>query len=257
MAANYKTNSAHQQLRKQMEISIIVPVLNEEALINKFLSHLRERAPDAEVIIADGTSNDGTVDAAKDHCDCVVQTRPNRGRQMNAGAKIARGGVFWFLHVDAEVPPGAITEIEQALQDRHVAGGFFRIRIPRRNPVYRLTDSFGHYAGLLLRMRCGDHGFFCRREIFAQIDGFPELDLMEDVEFFRKLRRAGRVVVIPKRIVVSARRYEQIGPLRLTLAYGLIATLYFFGAPLRLLDRIYRRHCCREPACPPARSASY
>jgi rSAM/selenodomain-associated transferase 2 len=244
-------------LRKRIEISIIVPVLNEEALINKFLRHLRERAPDAEVIIADGSSNDETVDLAKDHCDCLVQTKPNRGAQMNAGARVARGDVLWFLHADAEVPPAALTEIEQALQDRHVAGGFFRIRIPQRNPVYRLTDSFSHYAGLLLRMRCGDHGFFCRREIFARVGGFPEVALMEDVEFFRKLRRAGRVVVIPKRIVASARRYEQIGPLRLTLAYGLIATLYFFGAPLRLLDRIYRRHCCREPACPPARSASY
>jgi GT2 family glycosyltransferase len=176
---------------------------------------------------------------------------------MNAGARAARGDVLWFLHADAEVPPGALAEIEQALHDQHVVGGFFRIRIPRRNPVYRLTDSFGHYAGLMMRMRCGDHGIFCRRDVFERVGGFPEVALMEDVDLFRKLLRAGRVVIVPQRIVVSSRRYEEIGPVRLTLAYGLIATLYFFRAPIWLLERIYRRCCCREVACSPMRSASY
>lgn len=247
----------NQSSQREMAISIIVPVLNEASLIQKSLRHLRRRAPEAEIIVADGTSADGTVDLAASLCDRLVQTKANRAAQMNAGARTAGGDVLWFLHADAEVPPGALAEIAQALQDRQVVGGFFRIRIPRRNPVYRLTDSFSHYAGLLLRMRCGDHGFFCRRDVFERVSGFPEISLMEDVDFFRKLRGAGRVVIVPKRIVVSSRRYEEIGTLRLTLAYGLIATLYFFRAPLWLLERIYRRYCCREVPCSPMCSASY
>ena len=179
-------------------------------------------------------------------CDQIIKIRPNRAVQMNAGAAVARGDVLWFLHVDAEIPVGALAEIERALQDRQVAGGFFRIRLPRKQPVYRLTDSFAHYAGLALRMRCGDHGIFCRRDVFEEVGGFPEIALMEDVEFFRKLRRHGRVAVLQKRIIVSPRRYEEIGPLRLTLAYGLIATLYFFRAPTRLLQSIYKQMCCRS-----------
>jgi hypothetical protein len=69
---------------------------------------------------------------------------------------------------------------------------------------------------------------------------------MEDVDFFRKLRRSGRIAVISKRIIVSPRRYETIGPVRLTLAYGLIATLYFFHAPAHLLQSIHTRTCCRS-----------
>jgi hypothetical protein len=68
--------------------------------------------------------------------------------------------------------------------------------------------------------------------------------LMEDVEFFRRLRRCGRVIHSDKRIVISARRYETIGPARLTLAYGLIATLYTLGVPLSVLAQIYQRTCC-------------
>ena len=228
------------------KISIIIPVLNEAALIRPFVLHLRERAPGAEIIVADGMSSDGTVERATGLCHRLIVTKPNRAAQMNSGAADASGDVLWFLHVDAEIPRGAIDEIERVLQDRHVVGGFFRIQLPSKPFVYRLTDSFAHYAGLVLRMRCGDHGFFCRRDIFEKFGGFPEVPLMEDVEFFRKLRRAGRVAVLSKRIIVSPRRYELIGPVRLTFAFGLIAILYFFRAPTRLLQSIYKRACCRS-----------
>jgi len=226
-----------------MQVSIIVPVYNEAPLIRPFLAHLRERAPEAEIIVADGKSSDGTADLAAGLCNQVVTTEPNRAAQMNFGARAATGDVLWFLHVDVEVPQECLREIERILADRSVAGGFFRIRLPPA-PVYRLTDSFAHYAGILLRMRCGDHGIFCRRSAFTQIGGFPEVQLMEDVEFFRRLRRCGRVAHSGKRIVVSPRRYETIGSARLTFAYGLIATLYTLGVPLSVLARIYQRTCC-------------
>jgi hypothetical protein len=162
---------------------------------------------------------------------------------MNSGARAADGDILWFVHVDAEVPWGCLDEIARIMEDPNVVGGYFRIRLPR-GLVYRLTDSFAHYAGILLRMRCGDHGIFCRRTAFVDIGGFLEVPLMEDVEFFRGLRRRGRVRYSERRILVSARRYETIGPARLTLAYGFIATLYIFGVPLRILASIYKRMCC-------------
>jgi rSAM/selenodomain-associated transferase 2 len=234
-----------------MQVSIIVPVFNEASLIQRFLRHLRERAPGAEIIVADGGSSDGTVDLAAGFCDRLVSSKRNRARQMNAGADAACGDILWFVHADAELPLQCLDEIARIMEDSNVVGGYFRIRLPRA-PVYRLTDSFAHYAGLLLRMRCGDHGIFCRRTAFVKIGGFPNVPLMEDVEFFRRLYRCGRVVHSEKRILVSPRRYEAIGPARLTFAYGFIATLYIFGVSTSMLASIYQRMCCQaryRPAC--------
>src|SRR5207245_7057363 len=128
---------------------------------------------------------------------------------------------FWFLHADCEVPDGCLEQISDALRHPEVVGGFFRIRILNKYIVYRLTDSFAHYAGLLLRMRLGDHGFFCRRTVFEEIGGFPEVPLMEDAEFFCKLRRLGGIAIIPSRLITSPRRYEQMGPCRPTRTYTL------------------------------------
>lgn len=209
-----------------------------------FLEHLRHRAPGAEIIVVDGASSDGTRELAAGFCDRLVSTGArNRAAQMNAGARVAGGDVFWFLHADVEAPSDCLNEISRIMLNPRVSGGFFRIRLPPP-AVYRLTDTFAHYAGLLLGMRCGDHGMFCRRDAFVSLNGFPEVPIMEDVEFFRRLRRHGPVVYSKERIGISARRYEAVGPLRLTLAYAFIATLYTLGIPLPVLARIYQRTCC-------------
>ncbi len=225
-------------------ISIVVPVVNEAALIGPFLQHLRARAPGAEIIVVDGGSSDQTDEIATRFCDQLVTAPRSRALQLNAGAGAAGGAILWFLHVDSVVPFGALNQIHQVLSDPQTVGGFFRIRLPDEHAIYRLTDCFAHYAGILLRIRCGDHGFFCRRTAFTWSGGFPDVPLMEDVEFFRALHRFGRVRAIVNRLSISPRRYEQFGRWRVTFSYGLIATLYALGFPLARLNRLYLLTCC-------------
>ena len=228
-----------------MQVSIIIPVFNEAASIRRFLTNLRERTPGAEIIVVDGGSTDGTDRLAEGFCDHVIRSgMRSRAKQMNIGADSAVGEIFWFLHADAEVPRESLNEIARMMRNPNVCGGFFRIRLPAAPVIYRLTDGFAHYAGLVLGMRCGDHGMFCRRKAFIDAGAFPDVPVMEDVEFFRRLRRCGRVVYSNKRIAASPRRYEAIGPARLTFVFGSIAALYLFGVCLSRLARIYRRMCC-------------
>ena len=136
-----------------MQVSIVIPVFNEASLIRPFLSNLRERARGAEIIVVDGASTDGTDQLAQGFCDKVIQSSErSRARQMNLGADAARGDIFWFLHADAKVPLESLNEIGRIMRDPQICGGFFRIRLPAAPAVYRLTDSFAHYAGLLLRI---------------------------------------------------------------------------------------------------------
>jgi rSAM/selenodomain-associated transferase 2 len=228
---------------KAAQVSIIVPVLNEAEAIRPFLKHLRNHAPDAEIVVVDGGSSDGTAALATELADLTLTTTANRAQQMNAGAGKSSGGILWFLHVDVQIPQDAISIIQRMMAEERVIGGFFRIRLPGSRWIYRLTDSVAHYLGLLLRMRCGDHGIFCRRGVFFHIGGYPKVPLMEDAEFFRSLLRNGKVCWTSRRLIVSPRRYEQIGAWRLTLFYGLIGGLYGVGVPLSTLARLYARLC--------------
>jgi rSAM/selenodomain-associated transferase 2 len=222
-------------------VSIIIPVLNEATLITPFLRHLRKRAPEAELIVVDGGSTDETTALAGPWCDRLVVSKRGRAEQLNSGASAARGSVLWFLHVDSRVPEGCLDEIRTALEAPDAVGGYFRIQLPQTHAIYRLTDGVAHYTGMVLRIRCGDHGFFCRSNVFFQSGGFPHVPLMEDVKFLRKMHSFGRVRVVHRRLQTSARRYEQFGRARVTLIYGLIAVMYASRVPLPLLAAIYAK----------------
>jgi rSAM/selenodomain-associated transferase 2 len=222
-------------------ISIIVPVLNEAELIGSFLRELRGRAPGAEIIVVDGESHDDTIAQSSALADHVLTVPPGRARQMNAGAEVARGDVFFFLHADTLIPQNAIDELSNALRNDAVLGGCFRLRLPRRDWIYRISDSLGNVGVEIFGFALGDHGIFCRREKFFAVGGYPDVPLMEDAELYRALRRHGRMCQLRQVIVASPRRYEQLGPWRTTSYYILILALYVAGTPINTLTAIHRR----------------
>jgi rSAM/selenodomain-associated transferase 2 len=227
-------------------ISIIVPVLNEDDRIQPFFKHLRERAPSAELILVNAAASESVPKSVAKLCDRVLTSRRGRAAQMNAGANVAGGDVLWFVHADCELPRGCLEEIARALQDRQVVGGCFRIRFARRNPIYRVGDAGGNLAVEFLGRCYGDHGIFCRRREFVAVGGYPDLPLFEDGEFYRRLRKRGRTRQLASKIVPSPRRYEEVGPYRLTAAYLCLSMLYILRIPIPLLARIYNGFCLRH-----------
>jgi rSAM/selenodomain-associated transferase 2 len=223
-----------------VSISIIVPVLNEAAIIRGFLQHLRTTAPDAEIIVADGGSNDGTVELCPGLADHIVESARGRARQMNAGARVAHGKILWFLHSDSRIATNSLKAIEDMLADPQVVGGCFRLRIVPARWVYRVRDVIGDVCVNLFRIALGDRGLFCRREHFFAIGGYPAQPLLEDADFYCKLRALGRVRQVPIRIQTSARRYEALGPTRTSLFYLLIMTLYLARTKMSILEKMVR-----------------
>ncbi|PYK02651.1 MAG: glycosyl transferase [Verrucomicrobia bacterium] len=229
--------------KASMKISIIVPVLNEGERLRPFLEHLRERAPSAEVILVNAVGSQTVSERAVALCDRVLTSGRGRAAQMNAGANAASGEVFWFVHADCQVPPGCLEEITRALQDRKVVGGCFRIRFQRRKLIYRVSDAGGNLAVELFGRCYGDHGIFCRREDFFAVGGYPNVPLLEDAEYYRLLRQRGRTRQLASKIVPSPRRYEEIGPYRLTAAFFFLSALYILRVPISTIARLYERLC--------------
>ena len=223
-----------------------MPVLNEAALISPFLLHARVIAPQAEIIVVDGGSLDGTAELAEPLADRVLVVARSRAAQMNAGAAIAQGDVLWFLHVDSTLPVAAVADIARLLQNPRITGGCFRLRIQSERWIYRISDSLGNVGVDLFRLALGDHGIFCRRAAFRAIKGYREVPILEDAELYRKLRRTGRVQQLPTFIISSPRAYEKSGPIRTTITYFAILVLYLLGARIETLYAMYRRLHHRE-----------
>ncbi|MGE0821257.1 MAG: TIGR04283 family arsenosugar biosynthesis glycosyltransferase [Candidatus Binatia bacterium] len=221
-----------------MQLSIIIPTLNEAPTIAQSLSRLRHE-DSCELIVVDGGSSDGTAELARPHADKILPTAKGRARQMNVGARAASGDVLLFLHADTILPAGFTSAIEEALRDPQVVGGRFDVRLNAAGWPFRMIETMMNLRSRLTRISTGDQAIFVRREVFQQIGGYPDIALMEDLELSRALKRAGKVACLRERVVTSARRWQQHGVFRTILQMWVLRFCHFIGVPAARLRAFY------------------
>jgi rSAM/selenodomain-associated transferase 2 len=220
-----------------LNISVIIPTLNEADRIAGLIARTRELGA-CEIIVVDGGSDDGTPGRAA-AADLVLSAPRGRARQQNAGAQGSHGDVLLFLHADCWLERGALEEIQSALADSRCIGGCFRQRIDANGLRYRMLESGNALRVQLLRWAYGDQGIFARRQAFERIGGFPEVPLMEDLYLMKRLKREGRFALLESRIHVSPRRWQQRGVIRQTCRNWTLLTLAHCGVPPERLARMY------------------
>jgi rSAM/selenodomain-associated transferase 2 len=241
----WRANTASTEIQmsfmgKIMRFSIIVPVLNEEAVLEEQLEHLTRQCVgyDCELLIVDGGSRDATVSIAKRYAQVICSPR-GRATQMNAGANVAGGDVLIFLHADTRLPDDAFYAIERALSAPHVVGGAFRICFNCDLWPYRLVAFTTNLRSRVRTLFTGDQAYFIRTTSFRTVDGYPDQPLMEDLEIINRLRKIGKVMLLPQYVTTSARRHEKIGLMRSVLFMWYLRTLYRFGVSPAQLQRMY------------------
>lgn len=221
-------------------ISIVVPILDEADQIGRLLPELARRWPRAEVLVVDGGSGDATAQVVARHREVRwLAAAAGRARQMNAGARASAGAALLFLHADTRLPEGALEAMVQALADPRVAGGRFDVRFDSARPIMRVVAWFMNARSRLSGIATGDQAIFVRREVFEAMGGFPDIPLMEDVEFSRRLKRRGRVACLRLRVTTSARKWEREGPIRTIVLMWALRLLYACGADPAWLHRCY------------------
>jgi rSAM/selenodomain-associated transferase 2 len=211
-----------------MELSIIIPVLNEAAGLPVLFRNLAgQQDVAAEVVVCDGGSTDGTVDLARHLAEGmpfpvrIISTPPGRARQMNTGVLASAAEILLFLHADSRfLDTRAIRKGLENLaaaigEDGHDrVAGHFALRFDRQDA----TPSWGYYhfecKARLDRPECthGDQGFLLRRSFFQAVGPFdPSLPMLAETRFAEAVRARGRWLLLPADIHTSARRFETEG----------------------------------------------
>ena len=220
-----------------MNISVVIPVLNEMACLPATIASVRTAIKDAEIIAVDGGSNDGSREWLLEQHDIQTITESKgKGLQQNAGGFAARGDLLLFLHADCQLPENAEQELYQVMSDGRIAGGCFYVRFNETRPLTLRMVSFGiNIRTRLFCMAYGDQALFIRKEIFHQIGGFPEWPLFEDSELVRRFRRRGAFACIASPVTISARRYLALGVCRTAFLVHLLKLAFRLGvSPARL-----------------------
>jgi rSAM/selenodomain-associated transferase 2 len=229
-----------EQIGPAARISIIIPVLDESADIVSSLQALAPlRARGAELIVVDGGSRDRTVALSRPLADQVINATRGRAMQMNAGAAVAHGEVFLFVHADTRLPADADRPLLDGLAQSGRVWGRFDVAIDGAHSLFPIIAFFMNSRSRMTGITTGDQAMFVTREAFAAVAGFPRIALMEDITLARSLKHLSRPLCLHERVTTSGRRWEQRGVLHTILLMWRLRLAYFFGAKPEDLARQY------------------
>jgi rSAM/selenodomain-associated transferase 2 len=204
-----------------MLVSVVIPVYRDHEALARLRAQL---LPDPRVQVI------------------VAEPPPfGRGAQMNAGAARATAPWLLFLHADSQPPPRWIDVFEDITADGTLVGGWFQFALDTPKWQARMIERLVAFRVRVWKLPYGDQGLFVRRDVFERLGGYREWPLMEDVEFVRRLRRAGHVAELPLPLLTSARRWERDGWFRRSSRNLLLVSLYFLGVSPERLARWYAR----------------
>ncbi len=225
-----------------MTISIIIPAFNEAAGIDRLVQYLRQYGGDIlkEIIVTDGGSSDDTLILAE-KAGAVACLSPQKGRaaQMNYGASLASGDVFYFIHADVFPPESYARDILCAINEGYDLGRY-RTKFDTKKRYLRFNEFFTRFDWFVCYG--GDQTLFIRRSIFESNGGFRnDMRIMEDYEFTKRIRKQKfRHKIFKKAAVVSDRKYENNSWWQVQKANYTIVKMYKKGATQEAMVARYK-----------------
>lgn len=215
------------------ELSIVVPVYQDDAALNRLLPALSDSAVDIVIAYAGDKPVLSEVGCAPRLVACA---RPNRGAQLAAGAEAANGPWLWFLHADTQLPSNVLAQLGALCGP---GWGRFNVQIDAPDRALRMVSAMMNLRARITGICTGDQGIVVHRDLLSQIGGFPPQALMEDIELSKSLRRLTSPQVLAGPLRTSARRWQRRGVWRTVFAMWRFRLKYFFGTPAEVLAEQY------------------
>ena len=208
-------------------VDIIIPVLNEERILEERDEYFQTLGQKANIIFVDGGSQDRTVELARRWGQAVISKR-GRAVQMNQGAKFSSSDYLLFLHVDTWINPQVTSRIIEVL-DNGCDAGCFQMTIDDPQWMFRIIEEIVNGRAKYFGVIDGDLGLFIKKDVFEGLGGFDEVPMMEDILFSKKLKNKYRIKILPSPIIVSSRKWYEQGFLKTLGAYAKAYLQFWFG----------------------------
>jgi rSAM/selenodomain-associated transferase 2 len=220
-------------------LSVVIPTLDEAERLPRLLDDL-DAVPEAEVVVVDGGSVDGTPGLARRAGATVVETAASRGVQLRAGAEVSSGHWLFFVHADCRLGAEAAEALRRfPVTAREEDFAHFGFELEGSGPIHRFIEWGQGLRERWLGLVYGDQGLIVSRALYRRVSGYPPWPLMEDVEMIRRLEAQGRRIALPATLVASSRRYDREGGLRRWMRNVVAMTLFQAGVDPRRLDGWY------------------
>lgn len=196
-------------------LSVIIPVLNAEALLPACVASLKDSSlPPDEILVVDGGSEDNTWQVGEALQCKVIKSDKGRGQQIAAGLCAAKYRYALILHADCQVAQYSLANLRQAvIANPDVVGGALGQRFSERSWMLLLIEALNEVRATMGGVAFGDQAQFFDRQALAD-DEFPAQPLMEDVELSWRLRSKGRLLYLGQEVTSASAKWQKVGSWR-------------------------------------------
>lgn len=233
---------------KELELSIIIPTLNEEKALPRLLKSLKDNLKNinAEVLLIDAHSKDKTVQVAKKSgikkLRIFQPKKRGQSYQRNYGVAKAKAPLLLFLDADVILPRGFLRKALKEIKERKLDIAASYCKVEKSSGLWE-KFCYNCIANLWMWFfekwkPFGHCCFFIKKEFHDKINGIDEsLSFGEDSEYLERAKKAGgkfRVLKGDKKFIISARGFRKYGRLSQSVAF-------FYLNLYRLLGRERRK----------------
>ncbi len=224
-----------------MFLSIIIPTYNESNHISDLLLHLQKVSHgNSEILVCDGGSTDGTQKLVEDlNIPLLLSPTKGRAQQMNYAARQSKGDVLYFVHADTLPPLSFYEDIQNAIEENYSIG-CYRFRFNSDKKMLKVNSYFTRFDRLMCRG--GDQSLYLTKSLFKELNGYCEKHkVMEDYDIIIRARKKNQFKIIPKDVIVSARKYDHNSYLRVNVANLAAFILFYAKVDQEKIIRFYKR----------------
>ena len=119
--------------------------------------------------------------------------------------------------------------------------GRFNVHLSGGHPIFRVIEFMMNLRSCVTSVATGDQAIYLKSELFRKLGGYADIDLMEDIELSKRLRKQGRAGCIKTPAITSSRRWEYYGIWKTIWMMWSLRFRYFLGTSPSELNQLYRK----------------
>ena len=231
-----------------MKLAVIIPIYNDDKMIENLLKKLSNFKGIDEIIISkavdDFEKNEIYEKTYQDIKYKLLIYKKGRSIQMNTAVKYTDCEILWFIHSDSEFLDYTVDKkIKDLIEKENIECGGLKIKFNPNSITLSLIAYLSNLRAKLFKICFGDQSIFVTKKLFDEINGFRDIPIMEDLQFFIDIKNhknnSKYFKLLNNKIISSSRRFKQNGTLKTIFKMHKLKIMYFKGESPEKLNEIY------------------